>query len=425
MKRLLQPLIKVNSQYQEISFEQAFKETAQRCAAAGENRTLIMANGNYSNEELYLIQRMARAGVRTNALGSFDYFERGTAFFIDKNDILPFAELFASDLFICMFNEQTDALSVKTVNKILEACENTPKYVFNTPDTLTISHYAAFFRCLNYYLIQHNLAKGIYVDGLGKNYSEYKKALLQENFSDLLSANNLKETDIQQFVEKIKQVESPAFLVWERWLDARGIIELENLCMLLDIQAKPSAGFLSLKAELNSQGLFDMGIFPELCVGGTPFNDDNRHQMNELYGTSVQTEPLNIVQKLADKDFSHCLIFNGTSSEIPKSILNQVASAEFSMLQTSFWDERSDTFDLLIPAALPEETTGTFTDSGRTPHNSQADTDPILPFNNLQIISAISEQLGLVPMSKVTDIFLEYISFFKGGCRSKFRHFFR
>ncbi len=248
----------------EASFEEAFAVAAQKLQAPKVNETLVMSSGSYSNETLYLLQRLARTILNTNALGSFDYYRRGTDFFADKNDLLPFAEMFLSDKFYCIFpNVETfheTSLQIpetlKAVYEILNRCPDTPKYWFNTSDTLNITDYYAFFRSVNFYLIQHHLEKGIYVEVLGKNYDAYKQALMADDYAALLQKNNLQNADIQTFADDLTAIPAPAFIVWEKWLTEAAYHELENMCMLLDVQSKPAAGFLTIKSELNSQGLF-------------------------------------------------------------------------------------------------------------------------------------------------------------------------
>ena len=425
MQRLTQPLLKINNTFQPVSFEQAYDLIAEKCQPGHGDETLVMSNGDYSNEELYLIQKLARAGFKTNALGSFDYYRRGTSYFIDKNDIVPFAELFASSMFFCILDDTAETNSAKFIRNIIDNCENTTKYFFNTPGALQIRNFGAFFRSLNQYLIHNNLAKGIYINGLGKNYTSYRETILAEDPQTLLDANGLNMQDIQSFVETIMKTEAPVFIAWERLMDERAVIELENLCMLLDIQAKPSAGFLCIKAELNSQGLFDMGIFPNICVGGLPFDDDNIQTMKDLYQTDVQVQNLDLGTLIEQKAFNQCCIFNATGSSIPSEIIEQTKEARFSILHTAFWDETMGDFDLLLPASLPEECTGTFTDTTRAPHSNKPDVDCPLTFNNLQQLTQILQRYGISGSDNVSDLFLEYITFFKGGCRSKFRHFFR
>ncbi len=425
MERLLQPLLKTDGQYRPISFDDAFRLVAERCGGMDEDGLLVMCSGEYSNEELYLIQRLARAGLRTNALGSYDYYRRGSAFFIDKNDSVPYSELFSAGHFFCIFDEQADGASQALAQRIVQSCKEMPCYRFNSEGTLHITNFGAFFRSLNHYLIRHDLAKGIYVEGLGKNYDTYKAAILAEDATPLLQANHLQEKDVADFIGLLLKANAPVFLVWERLLDARGIIELENLCMLLDIQAKPSTGFLSLKAEHNSQGLYDMGIFPDICVGGRPMDEESRQLLHDICQREVATRPVDIAARLARRDFQGCLYFNSTGAPLPDELLDQARHCAFSALHTAYWDGIATDFDLLLPAALPDEVHGTFTDSTRTPHTSAPAADSPLTFDNLQQISIIGTELGLAPLEDPKEIFLEYVSFFQGGCRSHLRHFFR
>ena len=425
MHRLLQPLLKIDGQYTAISFEEAYEQIVLHSKTAVPNQTLVMVSGDYSNEELYLIQRLARTGLHTNAIGSFDYYKRGTAFFIDKNDIVPFAELFGAGNFYTLLDPQSNALSQKTALEIMEACPNTPRYDFNTPGHLNIRNFGNFFRCINQYILRNDLAKGIYVQGLGKNFEAYKTQILAEDTNQLLASNQLTDEHIRDFAEQLLHDEAPVFVMWERFLDERDVIELENLCMLLDIQAKPSSGFLCLKAELNSQGLFDMGLFPDICVGGVPFNEENIELMRDLYGQNVFTENIDLPAHIAAHDFGQCYLFNASGAAIPQEILETAKHCSWSALQTAFWNDEPADFDLILPASLPVECNGTFTDSARAAHSSKPDVPCPIAVNNIELFSNIGTQFGLSKPDNSTDVFMEYITFFKGGCRSKFRHFFR
>lgn len=418
-------MVRQKGRYVSVTFDEAFHLVAERLGPMPENDCLVMTSGDYSNEELYLMQRLARAGLHTNALGSFDYYRRGTSFFIDKNDIVPFAELFSSSFFFCMFGDQVHAPSQDFARKVVETRQETPHYYFNTPETLNIVDYAAFFRSLNSYLIRHDLAKGIYVNGLGKHYDDYKKRILEENYDTLLAANQLTDEDVASFTTMLREAQAPVFIVWERLLDARGIIELENLCMLLDIQAKPASGFLCLKAELNSQGLHDMGIFPDVCVGGRSMDENSRQLLHDICQKEVTTSPVDIPARLDKHDFQGCLVFNSAGAAMPAEVLEQVRNSAFSVLHTAHWDGESADFDLLLPAALPDEVHGTFTDSTRAAHTFEPANNNPLPLDNLQQLSRMGQLLGLSPIDTPSEAFLEYVSFFQGGCRSELRHFFR
>ena len=425
-QRITKPYIRENGQLVEVPFAEAFAFVAQKLRTAKTNETLVMTSGSYSNETLYLLQRFARTVLDTNALGSFDYYRRGTGFFADKNDILPFAEMFLSDKFYCMFPDGVETPeTLKAVIEILNRCPDTPKYGFNTPDTLNITDYYAFFRSVNFCLIKHHLEKGIYVDVLGKNYGEYKEALMADDYNALLRKNRLQESDIQQFVEDVISVPAPAFIVWERWLTEKAYHELENLCMLLDVQSKPATGFLTIKGELNSQGLFDMGLFPHVAPGGHTLDDAMRQKMEAVLGTNVCAAPVDVSATLDRAAFRNVLLWNVLGTELPQDIANQVTKADFALLQTAYLPENADVFDVILPANLPEEVSGTYTDTAKVPHNFVTEAENILDYNNLQQIAKIAESFGFTFPDNKDEVFLEYISFMEAGCHSSERHFFR
>lgn len=432
-QRITKPFIRKNGQLTEASFDEAFQYIVQKLKKTGINETLVMSSGSYSNETLYLLQRLARTTLNTNALCSFDYYRRGTDFFADKNDILPFAEMFSSDKFYCMFpNAETchgaslqTPETLKAVFEILKHCPDTPRYWFNTPDTLNITDYYAFFRNVNFYLIQHHLEKGIYVEVLGKNYGAYKEALLADDYETLLQKNSLQNIDIQKFVDDLITVHTPAFIVWERWLTEKAYHELENLCMLLDVQSKPAAGFLTIKGELNSQGLFDMGLFPHIAPGGHALDETMRQKMEGVLGTDVCTEPIDIPATLDRAGFRNVLLWNALNVEISQDIINQLDKADFSVLHTAYMPENADLYNVILPANLPEELSGTYTDTSKVPHNFVSDVKNPLEYNNLQQIAELAARLGHTFPNNKDEVFLEYISFMEAGCHSAERHFFK
>ena len=424
-ERITKPYIRINGKLTEASFEEAFQYICQKLQKPEVNSTLAMSSGSYSNETLYLLQRLARTVLNTNALDAFDYYRRGTDFFADKNDILPFAEMFSSDKFYCMFPDVETSETLKAVFEILKHCPDTPRYWFNTPDTLNITDYYAFFRSVNFYLIHHHLEKGIYVEALGKNYGPYKQALMADDYEALLRKNDLQDSDIKLFVEDLLTVPAPAFIVWERWLTEKAYHELENLCMLLDVQSKPAAGFITIKGELNSQGLFDMGMFPHIAPGGHTMDNSMRQKMEAVLGTAVCATPVDVAATLDCGGFRNVLIWNALNVELPKDVVNQLDKAEFSVLHSAYMPDNADLYSVILPANLPEELSGTYTDTAKVPHDFVSDVKNPLEYNNLQQLAELAERFGHTFPNNKDEIFLEYISFMEAGCHSAERHFFR
>ncbi|MEG2071293.1 MAG: molybdopterin-dependent oxidoreductase, partial [Bacteroidales bacterium] len=208
--RLLKPLLKQKDQWIEITFPEAFEHIANALKSYSNSETVFFGGGSYSNEELYLIQKIAREGVKTNAICSFEYLTRGSEFQFDKNDIVPFAEMAGASRFFCFgFDLQSPYPTLNVVKQIMEVYPQIPRTFFNQDSKIFIKNFQAFFRAVNYYLVQHQLIKGIYIEGLGKNYQAYASALLSDLYNDLLAENNLQSFDIEYFVNMILVEKNP------------------------------------------------------------------------------------------------------------------------------------------------------------------------------------------------------------------------
>ena len=67
--RITKPLLKVNGRFEEIEYEEAFKIIAEKIKAATPDDNAFFAGARLSNEEMFLIQKLARAfGLKKNAL---------------------------------------------------------------------------------------------------------------------------------------------------------------------------------------------------------------------------------------------------------------------------------------------------------------------------------------------------------------------
>lgn len=421
LQRISAPLILENNSYRETSFEEAFLLIYEKLKNATENATLVMSSGDYSNEFLYNLQKLSRIAFNSNALSAFDYYGKGTDFFADKNDILPFAELFQSDCFYCAFDKNSQQETLKSVLEILNRCPNTPEFWFNDPDFISVNDFYLFFRCINLYILKNNLEKGIYVNGLGKNYSQYKTDLLTEDIDEYLLKLNLNITDIQHFTDCLLKYKTPAFLIWEPLLSQKAYHELENLCMLIEIQSKPAAGFLCIKPDINSQGLYDMGVFSHISPGGLPLQSA-KSSMESVFDSNFCSTEIDVLDNISS--FKSVLFWNPLLKNIPQDILSQVEKSDFSVLHSAYYPHYNQKFNLVLPANLPEEISGVYTDSAKIPHNYSCDENK-LKYNNLQQLSQIAKLFGLELSDNNDDIFLEYISFMQRGCNSAQRHFFK
>ena len=66
--RLMEPLLKTSMGFRKISFEEACLLIEENIKEVEPDENMFFAGARLSNEELYLVQKIARAGVGTNNL---------------------------------------------------------------------------------------------------------------------------------------------------------------------------------------------------------------------------------------------------------------------------------------------------------------------------------------------------------------------
>ncbi len=421
--RLTKPLKKIDNQFVPIDFDETFHLIAQKLQSDKSNATLVFADGSLSTEELYLIQRLARAGFQSNALGSFEFLEKKNLICYDKNDIVPFSELaIASHLFFLGFQPNDALLDFQKVKTIIE--KHQLSFSFLDQDFFDTSFdYFTFFRAINHYILKNNKAFGIFIQGFGKNYETYKEAVLQENFDHLLVQIGISKKELIAIVETIMGEELPVLVFREKYFTSCAMQEIVNFAMLIQIQAQTGSGIIPIKEEQNSQGLLDMGIHPLLAPGGENWSNENIEMAQSLWNSPVNHDFIDVEERIKQNYFQQLFIFG--NNKVPEEFSPYLTSIPFKVVQTFSLDKSVDWANLLLPVSLAEETGGLFTDSTRMPHTITATSLSPIELSNIEQISRIGKHLGLKPLTNPIDIFLEFSSFFHAGCKSAARHFFK
>ena len=423
--RILTPLQNTDGQLVPITFDEAFQQIRSHIQQHQPEETAVFAGGKLSNEELYLIQIWTRIGIKTNALASFEYLERPGAFCFDKNDIVPLAELAGTTHSYCLgFKRNTTHPQLQLINRLL--AENGIDTVYLSEQTDT-QDFCAFFKAVNLYIVRHQLMRGIFVERLAKNLEPYLSSLLPYDLSAVMQQAHIEEEKLKDFVQNFLNAPCPVIIYFEPTTSVETIKELNNLALLTGIQAQQSSGLLGIKENINSQGLFDMGIFPHLNVGGDAFDEDNLQIATQLYGCEPAHQPVDVQQQLLDGHFKTCLIFqeNPLATFSNKQLIKKALENPFVVLQTDELNETAEVADLILPATLPSEENGSYTDSTRVAFTLKKEKSCEVKMTNFEQIAELCHLFGLEKPASATDVFLEYVSFFKTGCRSAQRHFFK
>jgi len=374
----------------------------------GNAHTAVLVSPQLTNEEMYLIQKFVRTCLGTNSITSSYFMQRQTQdnrlpFNVNKNDNLPIGELHgAKHIYIVgtdlakehpVISHLVQNLRVENHTPVTLITANAESSLFHRVDnTLHINDEHAFFMAINHYLLKTNLAAGIFTNGLALYFDEYKNHILSLDYDELLQRANISNEMAAQFVAEILETPESVFIFSEKSGDIKTFSELKNLMLLTEKQGKTFCGFMLLKPDCNTQGLYDMGIHNEYVLG-------NKEAKNLfLFGENVVGEyPFS-------KEF--------------------IEAADFVCVQSVFENETTAIADLILPMNFAIELGGSFTTSFKVAQPFEAVRPCPFHWNDYQFYAQLMKAFGVEAPQDKDDIFLEMIGLLKVGCCSEQRHRF-
>ena len=290
--RITKPLLKVNGRFEEISFDKAFKLVADQIKAVKPDDNAFFAGARLTNEEMYLIQKLARAGAKTNNVTSFHYLNRGNGYIFDSASNVPFEQIKGASKIYLIGSEinMDNAVAGFMVNdaqkkygipvELITVHKKSPM-MHKADKVMKVKSYYHFIKAVNYYLVANGFENGLFIKDNCEGYEKYKKQLLKENFGELVEKSGVKFMDqVIEFAKEFNNEMNAIIIYSEKEVCAQAAFEMKNLAMVTGKLGKTSNGLISLKEKNNSQGLFDMGICPKVGVGSQPIqNKDPQDKM--------------------------------------------------------------------------------------------------------------------------------------------------
>jgi len=460
-ERITKPLKRTEAGFVEISFSEAFDIIEAAIKHVHSNENAFFAGARMSNEAMYLVQKLARAGVKSNNIGSFHYFGRNaTHYNIDKNDNVQFSEIENATSVILLGEDLKEKKGRREKEKSYEhkplrSSDTHPKLersflqpydIANIPDcfphrnlavamavnsnlkinVLTTVNYYHFIKALNYHIVVNNLQQGIFVEEIIKTqFPKYKERILTENLEYLLEKAGVSAAELSDFADFYLKEKRCIIIYYEKDVSSHTVRELLNLCLLTEKSGFPSSGILSLKEKNNAQGLFDMGLFSHIGTGGNMFTDLFVEMMKNSWKVGhVATEPIDNEEYFYSGKSKNLFIFGEDplgclKDGVEKKLLDK---SQFIMVQDYFLTETALKADIILPDTFPFETGGSFTNTIKIVQSFPKSLPPPVELDHLQQLSALCQRFGLPPCNSLDDIFLEMVSFLKTECSGGLRH---
>lgn len=431
--RLTKPMMKVNGRFEEISFKKAFEIMAEKITEANPDDNAFFAGARLSNEEMYLIQKMARAAVGTNNVTSFHYLNRGNGYISNSMANVPFDQLKdASRIYLIGAEANRDNAVLGFLVNNAKVKHHVPVEMVTNMEASPMEHkvdhkmyvksYYHFIKAVNYYLVANNFHNGLFIGDNCEGFAAYKEDLLKENFVDLVEQSGVAFMDsVIEFAKAYNNEMNAVIIFSERELCSNACEELFNLAMITGKLGKTSNGLLSIKEKNNSQGIFDMGICPTLGVGSRSIKDKSLvAAMKKLWKVKTLPKEVNVSQfeRLEAGKLRNVFIFGedplGCTRDKVK-VAGWLTVADFVVVTDYFLTDTAQQADLVMPASFPFESGGTFTNTQKVIQAFEAGFEPASGKSTLEQLAGLMKQFGIKQKATPDAVMAEITKLLSAG----------
>ncbi len=424
--RITTPLMKKDGRFEEISFSDAFSLIADRIRGVQADENAFFAGARLTNEELYLVQKLARAGAGTNQVGSFHYPDSADLSVLTEWNV-PFAQLpQASKIFLLGAELNRDhAVAGFMVNEarlkhhvplsLVTTLEDSPMKR-KVDALLKVRSYYYLLRAANVCLVKGNLYNQLYINDHCADWEVYKAALLAEDFEALCNAAGLDTETVKAFAEDFNLQMNAVLICSEKELDNGALEECLNLVMLTGKLGKTASGLIVLRQKNNTQGIFDMGVQPHKACGGQSMDDAGFLQkLRDKWGMNQApaSVPGNLWKLLQEKSLKNIFIFGEDPvgcAVRPEEIKALLKDNGFLVVQDAFMTDTARMAGLILPASFPAETGGSFTNTQKVYQEFQEGLPGKTGVDAIRQLLAILAALGCNGPANRTEVMMEAFS---------------
>jgi len=442
-ERLTSPLIKVDGDFQKASWEEAIDRVAAEFKRLkeehGADSLAVLGSSKCTNEENYLLQRLARAILGTNNIdnGSRLY---GSASRVGLGRSIGFPgttnsieELENSE--VIMVIGANPAISAPAVGYAIKRAVkyNGAKLLLVDVRPTKLAPFAhiwlkpkvgtdvALLNGLSRVIIEERLFDEEFVARKTDNFDELSDSLKSYTLERVERVTGIPKQDIQRAARTLAEAEWASIVygngITQHVNGVDSVMALANLAMLTGNIERRGGGIFALQRENNAQGACDMGSLPDFLPGYKSLDDEQaKSDFEKRWGSSLPgyagLSAVEMIEQAEKGKLKGMLIVgeNPASSFPRPSLVRKVlASLEFLVVADMFLTETARLADVVLPSASFAEKEGTFTNfEGRTQPVRKA-IEPMgecLP--DWRIILQLSEKMGQpMPYSSPQEVMNE------------------
>ncbi len=393
--RLLYPLIRRNGTLEKASWEEALstvKEGFSRIQKEwGSDRIGCLASPHLTNEELYLFQKLARAGLKTPHVDNGSRLSMAPIMTVmakvwgQAGAMAPLHRLLEADLIWVMGGNPTESSPVLGYMVKRAVAQKGAKLTVVDPRKTKLATRAdlwlqiqpgsdlALIQLLIAHLLSENLWNQGFVYSQTEGFLEWKESFLKQDLKSLRKTIGLSSQEVRRAAEGFASARGVALVLGSgvnQQLQATALVMgLMNLMLLTGQWGKPGSGLYPILKESNAQGAWDMGVLPDYLPGYHNLTDFQAvKKFEETWGVPVPPGPgLSALEMMASAQQGELkgLYLAGEDPLGTYPDRNWVEGAldrlDFLVVQDLFLSETAQKAQVVLPTAAFAEKEGTFT----------------------------------------------------------------
>jgi formate dehydrogenase major subunit len=427
--RLTRPLLRQGDEFVPISWEQALDVIEERFTKIrnehGPDALAFIASSKCTNEESYLMQKLARHVIGTNNVDNCARYcqnpattglQRTVGYGGDTGSIADIEK--AGLVFIVGANPAENhpvlATRVKRSHKFRgqrlivadlrkhEMAERADIFFRPNPSTD-----AVYLTAMAKYILDQNLANLEFIHKWVNKFDEFKKSLEPYTLAYAEQVTGVPQSTMITVANEIAAADGCCILfamgVTQHCGGSETATAISNLLLVTGNYMRPGAGAYPLRGHNNVQGASDFGSMPNVFPGYQKVDDpDIRAKFEADWGCELPTTTgldNRLMMEAVHKGKLKAMYIKGEDTITSDSNATDVAEAlralEFFIVQDINFSETARYADLVLPAAASLEKDGTFTNTERRIQRIYKAIEPLGESKpDWEIIQLIANRMG-------------------------------
>ncbi|MGB9028600.1 MAG: formate dehydrogenase subunit alpha [Acidobacteriaceae bacterium] len=397
--RLTKPLIREGGRFREATWDEALSLVARKFAEikaeSGPDALAFVSSSKCTNEESYLMQKLARAVIGTNNMDNCSRYCQAPAtiglfrtvgYGGDSGSI---SDIEQADLVLIIGSNTAEshpvlATRVKQSHKLRgrklivsdlrrhEMAERADVFLHPRPGTDLI-----WLSAVTRWIFDNGLAKTEFLQQWVNGVEEYRKSLEPFTMDFASQRTGLPVETLEQVARMIVEAKSVCALwamgVTQHAMGSDTSTAISNLLLATGNYMRPGTGAYPLRGHNNVQGASDHGAMPNNFPGYQSVADpDIRAKFEKAWGVKLPPKPgldnHQMIDAIHEGKLKAMYIF-GEEMSLVDSNSNYVdaalAKVDFLVIQEIFFSETCRFADVILPACPSLEKEGTFTSTER------------------------------------------------------------